>query len=41
MYDAAELYKSVKDLDKSETIIFQNTQKVRSSDSLFTLLLQL
>ena len=26
MYDAAELYNSVKDLDESETVIIQNTQ---------------
>lgn len=33
--DAAELYKSIKDLSKSETVIIQNTQKIRSNDSLF------
>ena len=35
IHDAAALYDNVKDLDKSETVIIQNTQKLRSSDSLF------
>lgn len=35
MHDPAELYSNVKDLDESETVNIQNTQKIRSSDSLF------
>lgn len=38
MHDPAELYSNVKDLDESVivvTVIIQNTQKIRSSDSLF------
>ena len=33
--DTTKLFDKVKNLDKSETVVIQNTQKLRSSDSLF------